>query len=205
MATNSKTTAHSDNVLGVIRGTNVTAPASVDIALHKATTLSASVAVGATSVSLPISPIVGTQIVIDCDGAQPETKTVDSVTGSGPYTVNFTGGLSFAHNSGAYVSFDPGEDLSKLNEVSGGAYARKTVSCNTTEWTAPSNHTAGRKIQNANAQSYPTATADWGVVTHGIVYNGSNGWYYGALAVVRKVLTGDQFSIPANGLTLAED
>jgi hypothetical protein len=205
MATNTKTTAHSDSVLGLIRGTTITAPASVDIALHIASTLSAGVAAGVTAITMPVQPITGTDITINPGGASEETRTVTSTSGAGPYTVNFTGGLSNAHIAGEPIKYDPGESLSKLAEPSGGAYARKNVLCNTSQWGAPADHTNGRKITNTNAITFVQATADWGYVTHAIVFNSTTGLYYGALSVVKRVQNTDTFEIAAGQLTLAED
>jgi hypothetical protein len=206
MATNSKTVGHADNVLNLIRGSSITAPATISLALHRASTLAANAASGATSVSMNHAPIVGTDIIIDRGGAVEETRTVTSVSGTGPYTVSFSGGLSNAHNAGAYVQIDPGEDLSRLIEPTGGGYARKSVAANTTEWSAPSDNAGGgRKIQNNNAQSFGQASIDQGLITHGIVYNGANGWYYGALQTPKRWNVNDTFEIPALGLTIIED
>lgn len=204
MAANSKTTAYSDLVLGLLRGTGITAPASVDIALHKATTLGSTVTAGATSVSLANAPAVGSTIVLDPDNAASESRVVSAVSGAGPYTVTVPA-LTNGHTSGAYVQIDPGEALGNLIEVSGGSYARQNIVCNTTNFTAQANGSAGRQTTNNSAINYPQATADWGCLTHFVVYNSTTGWYYGALSAVKVVKTNDTFSIPAGGLVIQED
>jgi hypothetical protein len=202
MATNSKTVAHANRVLDLLGGTSITAPGTVDLALHKATTLSANAASGQNQISLPISPIVGTQVTINPIGATPETFTVNSVSGAGPYTVTLSGNLANAHNSGEHVRYDPGEDLSKLSEPSGGSYARKSVTNNATNFPAASN---GQKALGV-AQDFAQATADWGLITHVVVYNGSAGWYYGALSTPKLIQQNDTLQLPAStGLVLTED
>ena len=68
--------------------------------------LSAATSVGATSISSSVSIPTGTSIIVDPQGATPETVTVTSVTGAGPYTLGVTA-LAAAHASGAIVSDYP--------------------------------------------------------------------------------------------------
>ncbi len=67
------------------------------------TTLSASPSAGATTISLPVNRVpVGGSMLIDPFGTR-EWITVDSVSGTGPYTVTLKSGLLFAHTSGDTV------------------------------------------------------------------------------------------------------
>lgn len=66
------------------------------------TTLSSSSVVGATSISTVASISTSTVIQIDT-GNLSEVRTVTSVSGAGPFTLNFTPGLSYAHNSAVAV------------------------------------------------------------------------------------------------------
>lgn len=80
-------------------------------------------------------------------------------------------------------------------EVSGGAYARIAISCNTTNWTAPADNGALRRIQNAVQQAFAAApTAGWGTVTHWGLWTAStagNLVVYGQLDASRQILAGD--------------
>lgn len=70
-----------------------------------ASTLAASSLAGATSVSSNATYANGTVLaLIDTGGANAEQATVQSVTGSGPYTITFTTPLANAHASGAKIS-----------------------------------------------------------------------------------------------------
>ncbi len=66
------------------------------------TTLSSSSIVGATSISTVASISATTVIQIDTANLS-EVRTVTSVSGAGPYTLNFTPGLVYAHNSAVTV------------------------------------------------------------------------------------------------------
>lgn len=79
----------------------------------------------------------------------------------------FRGGTAPAPTT-VYVSLhtaDPGADGQTANEVSGGSYARYAATANSTFWAAAS--TADPSvIASAQAFTFPTATANWGTVTH---------------------------------------
>lgn len=66
------------------------------------TTLSSSSAVGATSISTAASISIGTLIQIDT-GTASEVRLTTNVSGGGPFTVSFTTGLTYAHNSSVVV------------------------------------------------------------------------------------------------------
>ena len=67
------------------------------------TTLAGAAAAPATSISTAASFSASDVIEIDT-GPQAETRTVTTVTGEGPYTVNFSGGLAYSHLVGATVA-----------------------------------------------------------------------------------------------------
>ena len=74
---------------------------------------------------------------------------------------------ALAQASSVYVSLhtaDPGD--TGASEVSGGSYARAAVSRADASWNAPATSGSGKAITNAGAIAFPTATADWGTVTH---------------------------------------
>jgi len=84
-------------------------------------------------------------------------------------------------------------------EVSGGSYARQTVTFSV----ASSGSTS-----NSADITFPQATADWGtIVAIGVLDNstGGNLIAWGALTANKTVNNGDQFKIPAGNLTLTVD
>ena len=88
-------------------------------------------------------------------------------------------------------------------EVSGGSYARVAVTANTTNFPT----TSTQQEQNATAITFPTATADWGTVTHCAIYDAStagNELYWGALTASKVVSNGDTASFAINALTVTQ-
>jgi hypothetical protein len=94
----------------------------------------------------------------------------------------------------------PGEDGTGGVEVSGGSYARQTVT-----FSAP----VSNSVSNAGAVTFPQATASWGTVVGIGVYEdvgaGGNLLYYGSLTTSKVVDTGDQLSFSNGALTVSED
>lgn len=101
-------------------------------------------------------------------------------------------------------------------EVSGGSYARVAVASSLANWagtqaaasTAASSGTSGTTSNNA-AITFPTPTANWGVVTHFAIYDAStagNLLFYGALGTSKTVNNGDSApSFAAAQLTVQID
>ena len=82
-------------------------------------------------------------------------------------------------------------------EASSGAYARVQV----TAWDAPSNGAT----QNTSAVTFPTATADWGMVSGVIIADAStsgNVLLHGTLTTARDVKNGDVFKFNAGDLDI---
>ena len=71
----------------------------------------------------------------------------------------------------ALSTADPTADASGLTEPSGGGYAREEVARNTSNWSAGSDGT----VANAVELVWPTATADWGTITHIAIMDASTG------------------------------
>jgi hypothetical protein len=97
----------------------------------------------------------------------------------------------------------PGAANASGTEVTGGSYARKSVTNNATEWPAAS---AGSK-SNANAQAFVTATADWGVVLAMAIYDAlttGNELYYGTLTASKTVSNGDTAQFNAAAIVVTE-
>ena len=103
----------------------------------------------------------------------------------------------------ALFTADPGEAGSFTNEIStsGTAYARQAVT-----FAAAS---SGSSATNATV-TFPTATANWGTVTHVAVVDGDtegagNVLFYGAVTTSKTIETGDTFQISSGNLTVSLD
>ena len=107
----------------------------------------------------------------------------------------------------ALFTADPGEAASEANEVSGGSYARQSVTNDGTNWPAAS---SGEKA-NGEIIDFPTATADWGTVTHWALFDGVDMKMSGVLdngsgtPTSKTVETGDDFSFPVGQLRITLD
>lgn len=88
-------------------------------------------------------------------------------------------------------------------EVSGGGYARKSVTNNLTNFPAAS---AGTK-SNATSVDWSPATGDWGTLTAVGVFDAASGGnllYFASLTTPRIVATDTVFSFPAASLVWNE-
>jgi hypothetical protein len=88
----------------------------------------------------------------------------------------------------ALYTADP-TDADTGTEVTGGAYARQVVA-----FGAPTQVSGKGTISNTGIVTFPTATVDWGMVTHvGIrdALTAGNLLYSGPVTTARSVLTGD--------------
>jgi hypothetical protein len=121
-----------------------------------------------------------------------ETKVLDHVFGATAYTAPSTLYLSL-HTA------NPDEDGSGAEvTTSGTAYARQTVAFTT----------SGNTTSNTSAVEYPTATANFGTVTHVGVYDAAssgNLLCYAALTSSKTIETGDVFRVPAGDLDISLD
>lgn len=89
-------------------------------------------------------------------------------------------------------------------EMSGGSYARASVTNNGVTW---SNAAAGSKT-NVATITFPTATGNWAGITDWAVVDASsagNMLYYGAFAATQSVSNGQTASWAASGITVTED
>lgn len=119
-----------------------------------------------------------------------ENKLLDHILKNSAYTppANIYVALSKA---------DPGDDASGLDEPSGGGYAR--AACNS--WGAAFQ----RVIQNSVSVVFPTATGDWGTITHIALYDaitGGNMLAHAQLSVSKTVNTGNVLSIPSEAIAV---
>jgi len=84
-------------------------------------------------------------------------------------------------------------------EVSGGSYARQAVT-----FGVPAANTSS----NSADVTFPTATVDWGTVTHVAIFDaasGGNMLFYGALSQSKVVNTGDTFKFLTGNLSVSMD
>ena len=93
------------------------------------------------------------------------------------------------------ISIDESIINGNSTEVSGGGYARQTVAFTT----------SGNTTSNNAAVEYPTATGNYGTVTHVGVYDASssgNLMAYAALSSNKTIETGDVFRVPSGDLDI---
>lgn len=96
-----------------------------------------------------------------------------------------------------FYETDSLESGTLTQEVSGGSYARIQV----TSWDSPSNGAT----QNTSAVTFPTSTADWGMVSGVFVADAltsGNVLLHGSLTSVRDVNSGDVFKFNAGDLDI---
>lgn len=106
-------------------------------------------------------------------------------------------------------------DSSAGTEVSGGSYARVAVARSTAAWNGTHGNTTGASsgtggtVSNAATITFPSPTANWGVVTHFAIYDAStsgNMWVCQALTTSKTVNNGDAApSFAAGALTIQVD
>ena len=98
----------------------------------------------------------------------------------------------------ALYTSDP-TDADTGTEVSGGAYARQAIT-----FSAPSNGSTS----NSSTITFPTATGNWGTITHMGIRDASSGGnllFYGPLSVSKTITTGDQFIVNSGNLVVTID
>lgn len=125
-----------------------------------------------------------------------ELELLDHVFGGAAYTAPATLYL-------ALFTATP-SDSGGGTEVSGGSYARKAVTANSTNFPAAS---AGSIALNVST-SFVTATASWGVVTQFGIFDAStsgNLLAWGDLTASKTVDSGDTVSFAAGALTITLD
>lgn len=117
-----------------------------------------------------------------------ETEILDHVFAGAAYTAPGT------HYLALFTAVADGETGS-VTEVSGGGYARQTVAFTT----------SGNTTSNNAAVEFPTATANYGTVTHVGVYDASssgNLMAYATLSASKTIETGDVFRVPSGDLDI---
>lgn len=117
-------------------------------------------------------------------------------------------GASLSPPSTLYVALhtaDPTEAGLTDDEITGGSYARKSITVGAGGvFDAPS----GGVIDSNAVITFATPTADWGTITHISLWDaasGGNMWLFGALTDAVVVLSGDTIRFPAGSLMLGAD
>ena len=117
-----------------------------------------------------------------------ETEILDHVFAGAAYTAPTTKYLAL------FTALADGE-AGSVTEVTGGGYARQSVAFTT----------SGNTTSNNAAVEYPTATGNYGTVTHVGVYDAStsgNLMAYAALSSNKTIETGDVFRVPSGDLDI---
>lgn len=89
-------------------------------------------------------------------------------------------------------------------EVTGGSYARVTVTNNLTNWPAAS----GGAKANGTAISFPQCTVNWGTVVAFGIHDAAtvgNLLYWGAISPTKAINVGDTASFAVGDLDITED
>lgn len=98
----------------------------------------------------------------------------------------------------------PASDASAGTEVTGGSYARVTRNPLDANWSAPVDGTTS----NVSVITFPTATANWGMITHAGIFDASSGGnllMYAPLDESILVQTGDIFAFQPGQLVFSID
>ena len=108
--------------------------------------------------------------------------------------------LHFLNNLTLYVSLHTADptDAGTGTEVSGGSYARQSASFATASGT-------GGSVSTDADITFPTATADWGTITHIGIWDSASGGqllYHTALDTSKTITSGDIFKILTGNLTV---
>ena len=117
-----------------------------------------------------------------------ETEILDHVFAGAAYTAPSTKYLAL------FTAVSDGE-AGSVTELSGDAYARQSVAFTT----------SGATTSNNAAVEFPTATGDWGTITHVGVYDAStsgNLMCYATLTASKAIAAGDVFRVPAGDLDI---
>ena len=121
------------------------------------------------------------------------------------------GGADYSRPATVYIglwtaALNDASTGSTANEVSGGSYARKSVTNNSTNWPAASGTTATKS--NGTAITFVTATASWGTVTHFAILDAATagnilGW--AQLTASKAIGSGDTASFAIGDLDVTLD
>lgn len=130
---------------------------------------------------------------------------LDHVLGDTAYTAPATIYVGLWTTAGSLSDSSTG---SAANEVStsGTAYARQSVTNDTTNWPNSTGTTTALK-QNGTAISWTTATASWGTINQFALLSASTSGqilYWGDLTTPKAIGNGDTASFSAGALSISE-
>ena len=99
----------------------------------------------------------------------------------------------------------PNADGSNITEPVGNGYSRFAIPNDTAHWRLASGQPAtGDRQSNQQAFNFPQVTADWGTVTHLVMYDapsGGNFLGWGQLDTPRNMVAGTTLTFAAEALT----
>lgn len=109
---------------------------------------------------------------------------------------------TWSKNTALYIALFTAapSDAGGGTEVTGGSYARASLPASDTNWAATQGGTSGNstgtsgQTSNAVAVTYPSPTANWGIVTHFAIFDASSGGnmlVWDSLTANREILNGD--------------
>ena len=121
-----------------------------------------------------------------------ENKLLDHTLATTAYTAPSTAYLGLFTGS-ASANLETG---TLTNEVTGGSYARETISFDAA---------SGGTATNDATVTFTTATADWGTITHVAIMDAAssgNVLFYGAVTTSKEILNGDTFQVSSGNLSI---
>lgn len=130
-----------------------------------------------------------------------ENKLIDHIFRTAKWTPS---GLIFIGLATAVTN--AGNEALTITEVIGGSYARVARTPIDANWDAPVNNN-GTTANTASIQ-FPTATANWGTVTHFVIYDAAtvgNALIYAELTNPRTITDGTTPSFAIGALTFQID
>jgi hypothetical protein len=108
----------------------------------------------------------------------------------------------------ALFTTSPTEGSDSGTEVSGGSYARKSITNNATNFPAATQTGSGPAVKkNAIAILFVTPTGSWGTIVAFGIYDASSGGnllYWGSVIPNIVVVSGTPINVPINDLTITE-
>lgn len=124
-----------------------------------------------------------------------ENKVLDHVLTATSYTAPATRYIAlFTNTSGnAATNLEAG---TLTDEVSGGSYARQTITFNAA---------SSGSSTSAATVTFPAASANWGTITHVAVMDAAtsgNVLFWGAVTTAKTIETADTFQVSAGNLTI---
>lgn len=174
------------------------------VAIHIATTLADDAAENDDTIATTDPVNVGMRLTIAPGTVNEETFEIDSIAGSGPYTVTLVGTLAHDHAQDDLVSFEPGPAGENLLEPSGDGYARVAIDNNLTTFNASASRVKSTAIQ----VTFADFTGNAGTATHIALLDDDPGgemyeWF--ALAtLVPLTVAANPVRLPAGNLSAEE-